>query len=56
MFYRLRYALHLWRNVPGLGLMEALRYPCDPTIGDGDPIEDADAEMSYMDNDEGLLP
>jgi hypothetical protein len=48
MIYRIRYALHLWRNVPGLGLLGALRYPCDPTWGDGDPIEDAEAEISEM--------
>lgn len=48
MFYRIRYAWRLWYRVPGIGLLGALCYPCDPTIGDGDPIEDADAEISYM--------
>lgn len=48
MLYRLRYALRLWARVPGLSLWAALRYPCDRTVGDGDPAEDADAEISYM--------
>lgn len=50
MLYRIRYALRLWRRVPGLGLIGALRYPCDPTIGEGDPVADADTEISYMHN------
>jgi hypothetical protein len=29
-------------------LWQALTYPCDRTVGDGDPIEDADSEISYM--------
>lgn len=48
MLYRLRYAWHLWCNVPDLGLRGALTYPADPTIGDGDPIEDAREEISNM--------
>ncbi len=46
MLYRIRYAMHLWRNVPGMSLIAALRYPA-PAF-DGDPIEDAEAEISYM--------
>ena len=51
LFYRIRFALRLWsrlrgRYVPGMSLIEAFRYPADLT--DGDPIEDADTEISYM--------
>lgn len=48
MIYHIRYALHLWQNVPGMTVLEAWRYPFDPAQGDGDPIEDADEEMSCM--------
>lgn len=48
MLYHIRFALHLWRNVPGMSLRDAWRYPCDPTWGDGDPIEDARSEMGEM--------
>lgn len=48
MLYRLRYAFRLWSKVPGIGIYGALAYPADRTIGDGDPIEDADSEISYM--------
>lgn len=47
MFYRFRFAWHLWRNVPGMSFRDAWRYPNDPN-GSGDPTEDAEAEMSYM--------
>lgn len=46
--YHLRFALHLWLHVPFMSLREAWRYPCDPAQGDGDPIEDAEAEISEM--------
>lgn len=48
LIYKLRFKLHLWRNVPGMGLFDALRYPAYAENGDGDPIEDARSEMSYM--------
>ena len=46
--YRVRFAWRLWRRVPGLGVIGALRYPVDWSVGDGDPIEDADSEISEM--------
>ena len=54
--YRIRYAVRLWsklrgRYVPGMTLIEAFRYPCDPLTDNNDPIEDADIEMSYMAQD-----
>lgn len=48
MIYHMRFALHLWRHVPGMSLWQAWTYPIDKTVGDGDPIEDADEEMSLM--------
>lgn len=48
MLYHLRFALHLWRRVPGMSLCDAWRYPLDRSFGDGDPIEDAEAEISEM--------
>ena len=46
MLYALRFRLHLWRHVSGMSLRSALQYPFDRT--DGDPVEDAESEMSYM--------
>jgi len=48
MIYKLRFAFYLWRHVPGMGLIDALKYPTDREFGSGDPIEDAQCEMSYM--------
>ena len=48
LIHRLRYALHLWRIVPGMTLGEALRYPPPFLVSDGDPIEDAEAEYDAM--------
>jgi len=48
LIYRLRFALHLWFNVPGIGFWGAFTYPCDITWGSGDPVEDAREEMSEM--------
>lgn len=50
MIYRLRFHWHLWRRT-GYALYAvrwAFTYPTDSAIGDGDPIEDAEAEISYM--------
>ncbi len=46
--YRIRYALHLWRNVPDMSLLEAWRYPRPYLVSDGDAIEDAEAELDAM--------
>ena len=46
--YHVQFARHLWRKVPGMSLYSAWTYPIDPTVGDGDPIEDAKAEISEM--------
>jgi hypothetical protein len=48
MLYHLRYAWRLYTRVPGMTLLDAWRYPFDPKAFDGDPIEDADCEISYM--------
>lgn len=48
LHYHVRYAVHLWRNVPGMTFLESWRYPFDVTVADGDPIEDADAEIAEM--------
>lgn len=58
IIYRLRFAFRLWsrlrgRYVPGMTLIDALRYPCEPITDSSDPIEDADTEMSYMVQDCG---
>lgn len=45
--YRWRYARRL-QSRGGLGLLEALRYPIDfDPSWMGDPVEDADVEISY---------
>lgn len=46
MFYRIKYALHLWKWVPGMTLVEAFRWPT-PTDRD-DPLDDAEAELDAM--------
>jgi hypothetical protein len=48
MFYRLRFAFHLWWSIQDMSWREAWRYPADAGLSDGNPIEDAEAEMSYM--------
>lgn len=48
MFYHLRYAWRLWRKIPSWTLWDAWSYPFDKNVGDGDPIEDADEEISLM--------
>lgn len=48
MLYQIIFALRLWSCVPGMPLRVAFFYPCDRSIGNGDPIEDADTEISYM--------
>lgn len=48
MIYRIRYALHLRRRVPDMGLIEALRYPAPNPEDRDDPIEDAEEEIYYM--------
>lgn len=49
MFYRIRYALHLWKWVRGMTLLEAWRWPRpDKGFTDGDPEEDAEAELDAM--------
>lgn len=39
MIYRLRFAFHLWRNVPGMTVWAALRYPTN-RADNTDPIEE----------------
>lgn len=48
MLYRLKYAYWLWRIVPGIGVIGALRYPCDRTVADGDPKDEAREEYYAM--------
>lgn len=50
LIYRFRFALHMWCAIPDMSWREAWNYPIN--IDDrGDPIEDAEAEMSYMGED-----
>ncbi len=47
LVYRFRYAFHLWWTIADMTWAQAWEYPTN--ISDrGDPIEDANAEMSYM--------
>ena len=48
MIYRIRYALALWKIVPGMTLWEAWCYPRPDPSPDGDPIEDAEGELDAM--------
>lgn len=48
MIYKIHFVFHLWRNVRGMSLRDAWSYTCDPTWSDGDPVEDAESEMSEM--------
>lgn len=48
LIYRLRYAFHLWRRVPWLTPLAALRYPVSIVCDGHDPIEDAETEIEYM--------
>jgi hypothetical protein len=48
LVYRIRYALHLCRHVPGMTFLEAWRYPRPFLVSDGDPVEDAEAEIDAM--------
>ena len=46
--YRLRYAFHLWWNIRDMTIIDAWDYPTNITERSDNPIEDAEIEMSYM--------
>lgn len=48
--YHLRYAFHLY-YFSDMSWRLAWNYPYDPKQGDGDPIEDADAELEEWGRD-----
>ena len=46
LIYRIRYAWTLWRGSQGtMSLWFALNYPRPEWTTDGDPVEDAEAEL-----------
>ena len=51
--YHLGFAWRLYTRLNGMSWLEAWEYPCDRSWGDGDPIEDADEEISCMYADGG---
>lgn len=47
LIYHIRFAYHLWRGVSWMTLWGAWRWPFDPSVGCGDPEEDA-GEEAYL--------
>jgi hypothetical protein len=48
LVYRIRYSLRLWLRIPKMTTFEAFLYPMGLDDERGDPIEDADEEISAM--------
>ena len=48
LIFKLRFKFYLWRHVPGMRLIDALRYPAYPDASSANAFEAARDEMSYM--------